>query len=125
MTFRISKQQLNTSNKQYATNGNLVGNPVLIKKEISCFKKQMSVLSSSMKLGPGAIFTKCKISSIGLFINCAKRHSRKTRLRGFSVNGYHRLQGLKEKSLQSNGLRFQGSFDHVLNTFSLFYNTLK
>ena len=36
--FRISKQQLNTSNKHYATNGNLVGtcNPVFIKEEISC-----------------------------------------------------------------------------------------
>ena len=33
--LRISKQQLKTSNKQYA-NGNLVGNPVFIKKEISC-----------------------------------------------------------------------------------------
>ena len=27
--------QLNTSNKQYSTNGNLVGNPVFIKEEIS------------------------------------------------------------------------------------------
>ena len=33
---RIIKQQLNTSNKQYATNGNLVSNPVFIKEEISC-----------------------------------------------------------------------------------------
>ena len=31
-----SKQQLNTSNKQYATNRNLIGNPVFIKEEISC-----------------------------------------------------------------------------------------
>ena len=29
--FRISKQQLKTSNKQYITNGKLVGNPVFIK----------------------------------------------------------------------------------------------
>ena len=37
VTLRISKQQLNTSNKQYATNINLVGNPVFIKEElISC-----------------------------------------------------------------------------------------
>ena len=34
--FRISKQQLNTGIKQYATNGNLVGNPVFIKEEVSC-----------------------------------------------------------------------------------------
>ena len=32
----LSKQQLNATNKQYATNGNLVGKPVLIKEEISC-----------------------------------------------------------------------------------------
>ena len=32
----MSKQQLNTSNKQYATNENLVGNPVFIKEETSC-----------------------------------------------------------------------------------------
>ena len=32
----ISKQQLNTCNKQYATNEKLVGNPVFIREEISC-----------------------------------------------------------------------------------------
>ena len=32
----ISKQRLNTSNKQYATNGNFVANPVFVKEEISC-----------------------------------------------------------------------------------------
>ena len=36
MVFGMSKHQLNTSNKQYATNGNLVGKPVFIKEEISC-----------------------------------------------------------------------------------------
>ena len=36
MIFRISKQQLNTDDKENATNGNSVGNPVLIKEEISC-----------------------------------------------------------------------------------------
>ena len=34
--FRVSKQQLNTNNKQYAANGNLVGNPVYIKEEFPC-----------------------------------------------------------------------------------------
>ena len=53
MISRISKQQLKTSNKQYATNGNLVGNPVFIKEEFHA--KQIVVLSSSMKLGPGKI----------------------------------------------------------------------
>ena len=46
MVVRVSKQQLNTSNKQHETNGNFVGNPVFIKDEII-------VLSSSMKLGLG------------------------------------------------------------------------
>ena len=32
----FGKQQLNTSIKQYVTNGNLVGNPFFIKDEISC-----------------------------------------------------------------------------------------
>ena len=32
----VSKQQLNTSNRQYASNSNFVGNPVFIKEEISC-----------------------------------------------------------------------------------------
>ena len=35
--FRISKQQLNTSNKQHATNWNMVCNPVFIKEELSCY----------------------------------------------------------------------------------------
>ena len=48
--FRICKQQLSTSKTQYARNGNLVGNPVLIKEEISCY--QIFMLSSSMKLDP-------------------------------------------------------------------------
>ena len=34
--FRISKQQLNTSNKLYATIRNFVGYPFFIKEEISC-----------------------------------------------------------------------------------------
>ena len=34
--FRISQQLMNVSNKQYATDSNLVGNLVFIKKEISC-----------------------------------------------------------------------------------------
>ena len=34
--FRISKQRLNTSNEQCASNGNLVGKPVFIKAKMSC-----------------------------------------------------------------------------------------
>ena len=34
--FRISKQQLNISNKKYATNGIFVCNPVFIKEDIAC-----------------------------------------------------------------------------------------
>ena len=49
--FRISKQQLDTSNKQYPTNGNLAGNPVFTKEEICA--KQIFVLSSSLKLVSG------------------------------------------------------------------------
>ena len=39
MVFRVNKQQLNTSIKQYAINGNLVGIPVFIKEENSCLAK--------------------------------------------------------------------------------------
>ena len=48
MIFRISKQELNTSNKQYATNGNLVGNPVFIKEEIFMLSK-FSCLAALLK----------------------------------------------------------------------------
>ena len=51
MIFRMSKQQLNTSNKHYVTNGNLVDNPVFTNEEFHA--KQICVLSSSMQLGPG------------------------------------------------------------------------
>ena len=42
---------MDTSIKQYATYGNLVGNPVFIREEIHA--KQLFVLTGFMKLGPG------------------------------------------------------------------------
>ena len=36
VVFPVRKQQLSTSNKQYTTNGNLVGNPVFVKEYILC-----------------------------------------------------------------------------------------
>ena len=50
--FRISEQQLNTSNKQYATNGSLVGVLFLSRKKFHA--KQFVVLRSSMRLAPGS-----------------------------------------------------------------------
>ena len=53
--FRITKQQLITSNKQYAANGNLIGIGLFsyLKPRKKFHAKQFIVLSGSVKFGPG------------------------------------------------------------------------
>ena len=65
MAFRISKQQLNTSNKKYATNGNFVMNPFFFLSRKTFLAKHIFVLSCSMTVGPGKSWLLCRYKTVG------------------------------------------------------------
>ena len=83
--FRISKQQLNTSNKQYATNESLFGNPVFTKEEISCLANVCA--QQLYEIGPWSLTilpNECldKPSSVSYFdrrFQCNPRNAKRTK----------------------------------------------